>query len=95
MLEISQLFWFEDILVSQKIYAIVYDCHFIAASATFTILWISVRNLNLLICFKWVYNGIWSSSSNSSLNCGMVGFQKFHLFIKFIDIIYLINIFHS
>jgi len=31
MLEISQLFWFEDILVSQKIYAIVYDCSFIAA----------------------------------------------------------------
>jgi hypothetical protein len=29
MLEKSQLFWFEDIFVSQKIYAIVYDCSFI------------------------------------------------------------------
>ena len=28
LLEISQLFWFEDIFVSQKIYAIVYDCLF-------------------------------------------------------------------
>ena len=30
MLEIYAVFWFEDILVSQKIYAIVYDYPFIA-----------------------------------------------------------------
>ncbi len=44
MLEISQLFWFEDILVSQKIYAIVYDCSFIAAIHHLAIFHIAYRN---------------------------------------------------
>ncbi len=41
MLEISQLFWFEDIFVSQMIYAIVYDCSFIAEIHNWAKVWIA------------------------------------------------------
>jgi hypothetical protein len=44
MLEISQLFWFVDIFVSQ-IYAIAYDCSFIAAIAPFANLVIAKTNI--------------------------------------------------
>ena len=44
-LEISQLFWVEDIFVSQKIYAIVYDCSFIAGIYKIRKLWMSFINI--------------------------------------------------
>jgi len=41
MLEKSQLFWFEDIFVSQMIYAIVYDCSFIADIHNLAKMWVA------------------------------------------------------
>ena len=47
-LEMSQLFWFEDILASQKIYAIVYDCSFIAVIYNLSKLYVAQPNMQKL-----------------------------------------------
>jgi hypothetical protein len=44
-LEVSQLFWFEDIFVHQMIYAIVYDFPFIAVTLSFANLVITKTNI--------------------------------------------------
>ena len=50
LLEKSQLFWFEDILVSQLISAIVCDCSFIAVRCNFQNSYIAFANLKQQSC---------------------------------------------